>query len=189
MSRPLRLAIDLDGVVADFNGGWMARYNEAFGADLSPDLVQFWDGLYELTHFADMRAFWRWARDHGSHSVFRHLEPYPDALPSLRRLFESGHDIVIVTAKPDWAIHDTFEWLAEHAVPTREVHVTEEKYRVDCDVYLDDSPYQVPELVEHRGDRAVCRFVRAWNEPVAGAIDVVDWSDFERVVGEVSNGR
>jgi 5'(3')-deoxyribonucleotidase len=181
----LRLGIDLDGVVADFNRGWMQRYNEEQGTTLAVEQVQRWDGLHTLTHFAHMDDFWQWARDHGGHSVFRHLEVFPGALEAIGELDRDGHDIVIITAKPDWAIHDTFEWLADHRIPTREVHITDRKYAVDCDVYLDDSPRKILEFVQHRSDRVVCRFVRAWNVPVPGARDVHDWDEFRAVVREV----
>lgn len=186
----LRLGIDLDGVVADFNRGWTAAYNDRFGTDLVPEQVTTWDSPLELTHFVDMKAFWDWARDHGGHSVFRHLEPYPTAVDTLRGLNRDGHDVVVITAKPDWAVHDTLEWLADHRIPTREIHITEEKYRVVCDVYLDDSPLQVPELITHVPPGAVvCRFVRPWNEPVEGARDVHDWGEFRQVVGELTARR
>jgi 5'(3')-deoxyribonucleotidase len=179
----LRLGIDLDGVVADFNRGWTAAYNDAFDATLLPEMVVTWDSPLELTHFVDMEAFWGWARDHGGHSVFRHLEPYPDAVETLRELNRGGHDIVIVTAKPDWAVHDTLEWLADHRVPTREIHFTEDKHLVTCDVYLDDSPHKVAELARHRAHAAtVCRFVRPWNVPVEGARDVHGWREFHDLV-------
>ncbi len=183
-----RLGIDLDGVVADFNGGWMRRYNAEHQTSLTADMVTTWDGLHELTHFEDMRQFWRWARDHGGQSFFRHLDPYPGAVETIRRLNRAGHDIVIITAKPDWAVHDTFEWLADHRVPTREVHVTQDKWEVACDVYLDDSPHVVPHLVRHRGSEAtICRFVRPWNEPVEGAVDIASWEAFEAVVDDLVN--
>ena len=41
-SRPLRSGIDLDGVVADFNAGWISRYGD-FGAELLPEHVDIWD--------------------------------------------------------------------------------------------------------------------------------------------------
>ena len=148
----MRLGIDLDGVVADFNTGWVSRYNHEFGSELTTDLVDSWNAMGDLTHFESMGAFWRWAArgDHGS--VFRHLETYPEALETLERL-AGNHDIVIISAKPDWAIHDTFAWIADRRIPTREVHITDAKWRVPCDVYLDDSPRQIVEL-QHEPPRS-----------------------------------
>jgi len=39
-------------------------------------------------------------------------------------------------------------------------------------------------LVEHHPDALVCRFVRPWNQPVAGAVDVRDWAEFHAIVTE-----
>jgi 5'(3')-deoxyribonucleotidase len=186
----LRLGIDLDGVVADFNRGWTQAYNDRFGAALLPEMVTTWDSPLELTHFPDMPAFWDWARDHGGHSVFRHLEAYPSAVETLCELKAEGHELVIVTAKPDWAVHDTLEWLSDHKIPLSAVHFTEDKYTVDCDVYLDDAPGQVEQLAHHRGESAtVCRFVRPWNRPVAQAVDVHDWDEFHATVRSLGSVR
>jgi 5'(3')-deoxyribonucleotidase len=179
----MRLGIDLDGVVADFNAGWIGLHRAEFGSDLRPEMVTTWDGLHELGGFADMGAFWRWARGNRDRpSIFRHLDPYPDALDTLRALDADGHDIVIVTTKPRWARTDTLRWLADHDLPTTEVHITQAKHEVACDVYLDDAPHVVSALVRHRPEATVCRFVRPWNGPIPGAIDVASWSDFRAVV-------
>lgn len=179
----LRLGIDLDGVVADFNLGWITAYNARFGAGLTPEMVISWDSPLELTHFVDMDAFWTWARDHEGGSVFRHLKPYPGAIDMLRSLRRGGHDIVVLTAKPDWAVHDTLGWLGDHRIPTREIHFTERKHEIACDVYLDDAPEQVRSLANHRASTAtVCRFVRPWNMATDDAVDVHDWAEFEVLV-------
>lgn len=179
----MRLGIDLDGVVADFNAGWVRLHRDEFGSALDPEMVTAWDGLHELGGFADMRAFWRWARGTADRpSIFRHLDPYPDALPTLRALDAAGHSVVVVTTKPRWARTDTLRWLADHDFPTAEVHMIVEKYRVACDIYLDDSPEVVPALVRHRPGAIVCRFVRPWNEPVEGAIDIRSWAEFHDLV-------
>lgn len=179
----MRLGIDLDGVVADFITGWMLLYNREFDTQLTPDLVDHWDAIPDLTHFADMDEFWVWA-DGGPDrdGLFRRLPTYPGALPTLDALAAAGHHIVILTTKPAEAVHDTFAWLAEQRVPTTEVHILEAKWTVSCDVYLDDAPFQVAELVEKRPEAAVCRFVRPWNSPVSGATDITSWPDFDRVV-------
>ena len=177
----MRLGIDLDGVVADFNRGWVERYNREFGADLTPDAVRTWDAAEDLTHFEDMSAFWQWAREGEGGSIFRHLETYPGAVAALERLARH-HEVVIVTTKPRWAIHDTFAWIADHRIPTREVHMTEAKWRVPCDVYLDDAPHQLVELHRNRPEALTCRFVRPWNAPIPGVRDVHDWDEFVELV-------
>jgi hypothetical protein len=98
------------------------------------------------------------------------------------RLVAEGHEIVVLTAKPDWAIPDTLRWLADRRVPTREIHVLDDKHRVECDVYLDDAPAVLEDLVAHRPKALVCRMIQPWNRPVRGAVDVTDWPTFERLV-------
>ena len=178
----MRLGIDLDGVVADFNSGWINRYNAEFGADVAFNAVEAWDAIPSLTHFRHMGEFWRWAQDHDGHTLFRHLETYPGAVEALWQLAKKRHSIVILTTKPPWAIHDTFAWLADHRIPTREVHILDHKWEVDCDVYLEDAPHNIERLVAHRPDRIVGRFVRPWNLPVSGAYDVPDWEAFVGLV-------
>lgn len=183
----LRLGIDLDGVVADFNGGWIARYNRDFGARLHPDQVIGWDALHALTEFHSMAEFWDWSRGDGR-SVFRDLPPVPGAIDALHELARE-HRIAIITARFDWAIGDTLAWLAEHDVLAREVHFVAAKQDVACDIYLDDAPYQLEALRLARPEATVCRRVAAYNRPVAGVMDVLSWSEFRDVVASVSAGR
>lgn len=180
----MRLGIDLDGVVADFNAGWIGRYNKAFAATLHDSQVVSWDGLVDLTHFRDMEEFWVWARGgtpEESASIFRDLPVYDGALPALEELARE-HDVVIVSSKYDWAIPDTLEWIAEHRIVTREIHFVWDKASVDCDVYLEDAPHNLEALVAAQPGATVCRFVRPWNEPVEGAVDVAGWPEFVQLV-------
>lgn len=180
----MRLGIDLDGVVADFNGGWTRFYNRDFGGHLSAESVTGWSQIPELTHFTSMREFWKWSSDLDGASLFRHLDTFPGAVDALERL-SRRHHIAIVTTKPRFAVHDTFAWIAERRIPTTEVHITDRKWEVDCDIYLDDGPHVLPGLVRGRPDALVCRYVRPWNVPVEGTIDVGDWDAFEMVVDGV----
>jgi hypothetical protein len=100
---------------------------------------------------------------------------------TLQRLARA-HAVVVVTTKPRWAIHDTFEWIAEHRIPTREVHIVEDKWEVACDVYLDDAPHVLRGLARFRPEAVVCRFVRPWNDPIPGTVDVDGWPSFEELV-------
>lgn len=176
----LRLGIDLDGVVADFNVGWMERYNREFGANLHHSQVVMWDGLHSLTHFGTMDDFWDWAQLGGA-SIFRELPVIDGALEVIQELGRD-HRIVIVSSKFDWAIPDTLAWLSEHRITAREIHFVWDKTTVPCDVYLEDAPANLEALVRAHPNSLVCRMVRSWNRPVGGAVDVVDWPAFRDTV-------
>jgi len=179
----LRLGIDLDGVVADFNTGWMTRYNAEQGTHLTPDQVTHWGAMIPLTHFASMTDFWRWARNDDGPGLFRHLPMLPDAHDALKRL-SKHHQIVIITTKPRWANAETFSWIGDNAIPTREVHIIGRKWLIDCDIYLDDGPHNLEALVKHRPDSVVCRFVQPWNYPIPGVVDIDSWETFEYLVDQ-----
>jgi 5'(3')-deoxyribonucleotidase len=183
----LRLGIDLDGVVADFNRGWIDRYNRDFGASLHPDQVIGWDELHALTAFRSMAEFWAWARGEGR-SIFRDLQPMPGALESLRAL-AADHRIAIITARYDWAISDTLAWLAEQGILAREVHFVADKTSVPCDIYLDDAPHQLAALTVAHPGATVCRRVAAYNRPLPGATDVHTWDEFRDLVATVAARR
>ncbi len=185
----MRLGIDLDGVVADFNQGWVSRYNRDFDAALSTNDIVEWDAPTGLTHFGDMDQFWEWARTCGEgKSIFRPLLPYPAAIEALTELDRAGHHIVILTTKPDFAVHDTYEWLAEHRMPTTEVHILDDKTEVDCDLYVDDADHNLEALVASHPASVVCRFVRPWNRSHPGSIDVENWEEIGRLIAARSTG-
>ena len=75
---------------------------------------------------------------------------FPDALPTLHDLDRLGHEIVILTSKPHWAVSDTFEWIGSKGLPTTEVHILDDKWEVSCDIYLDDGPHIIRDLPRHR---------------------------------------
>ncbi|MFZ0013573.1 MAG: hypothetical protein WAL25_05595 [Acidimicrobiia bacterium] len=182
----MRLGIDLDGVVANFTKGWMEFYNRQHGTDFVVADSKRWHDLVELTHFDDIDEFWDWSSDLDGHSVFWHLEPFPGAVEALHSLTDAGHRVIIITTKPDFAVGDTYEWIERHDIPADEIHILEDKWLVECGVYLDDGPHVLPGLVENRPEATVCRYVRPWNDPVPGALDVTDFDEFHDVVDRLA---
>jgi 5'(3')-deoxyribonucleotidase len=179
--------MDMDGVLADFNTGWMTRYNAEFGTQLDATQVVHWDGPEILTHFGSMNEFWTWARGDGR-STFRDAPALPGAIEAAHRIARR-HRLVIVSSKFAWAIPDSLAWLADHGVPAREVHFLWDKTLADCDVYLDDATHVLNALVAARPGATVCRMVHAWNEPVPGCVDIESWGQFEALVEALAEVR
>lgn len=182
----MRLGIDLDGVVANFNKGWIDFYNRQFGTSLDVSQVDAWDVIPQLTHFQHMGEFWEWAENLNGSSLFRHLDTFPDAVPALEKLAADGHEIIIVTTKPEFAIDDTHAWIEEKNIPTSEVHIVSRKDRVEADVFLDDAPHQLYQLRRHRPDAVVVRFARPWNHEIPGVETVESWAEFLELVDHLT---
>lgn len=137
----MRIAVDMDGVLADFDKGWIDAYNEDFPSEspLKYKHIQDWDALLTLTHFKNYNEWWHWAQTE-HHDLFLNLEPLPGAVRGVQHLSRQN-DICIVTSKPRWAAGHPVDWLEKHKVPFDELHIMTKKWFLKCDVYIDDAEH------------------------------------------------
>ena len=173
----MRIGVDLDGVVADFTQGWTSQYKIDFNKEIREEDIVEWGLSKPLTHFEEEIDFWNWAKDFNGSSIFRNLKTYKNAVEVLVDLSLKGHEIVIISSKPWWSIHDTLMWLGENKIPSKEIHFTEDKWKVSCDVYIDDAPHQLESFVENVPEKLILRFVRQYNRFVEGTVDLKSWEE------------
>lgn len=170
------LNIDIDGVTADFTGGFAARYAEWFGVELPA--VQGWADIFETTHFASEEALWDWTDR--VPEFWRRLPPIGGAFGGIDILRQAGHQVNLVTARHEKTRIQTLAWVADHLGPDAPTvhHVTKsEKHKVPGTFWLDDSPDVLGFLEESVGPDRVYRFVRPWNKGAPG-IPIKSWEAF-----------
>ena len=178
--RRLRIAIDMDEVMADALGEHIRRYNKAFGACLS---------LADLRgrHLANcIPASQRDAAEALlDSSFFADLEVMPGAVEVIREL-AAHHDVYVVTAAMDvpCSFDAKYRWLQRHfpfISPTNIVFCGD-KHVIDADYLIDDRPSHFARFkgrgllfsAPHNAEESRYPRVDSWN-------DVRDY--FARVAG------
>ena len=160
------IAIDIDGVCADFVAGLRPLAARRLG--VPPDQ------LADPQHY-DLRC---WGLADGGwdtldrSGLYRQLPPIGAAATTIRRLHEQGWRIRFVTARcahePDRnrVAADTVEWLGQHQFRWDDLCFTTDKGAVAADIYIDDSPTEILRLRDT--GRAAVVYDQPYNQRVDG---------------------
>ncbi len=136
--RRLRIAIDMDEVMADALAEHLRRYNAAFGtqvraADLRGQHLSSWAPAAHRDSLDDMLDA----------SFFADLVVFPDCQKVIRDL-TADHDVYIVTAAMDvpTSFDAKFRWLQRHFpfIPPDNIVFCGNKGIIDADYLIDDRP-------------------------------------------------
>ena len=137
-----RVGLDVDGVLADFQGAFREFASLVDGVDYPEARTwKFWQE-YGWTEGRWKEMHWQFVQDgwYGDLPVLGGVE----TLAALDRLKAAGHDIILITARhtvpgqQEMIEQDTHYWLDGNGIPADEVHFTSDKTSVDVDYFLDD---------------------------------------------------
>lgn len=170
----MKIGLDIDGVLTDFDGGWVDQYERWFGVTVDREKLGSWSAWKNFTHFADESEFWAWIDV--VPNFWRDLAPVPGALGGvykLSRLF--GHEICFISNRKPHNREQTLEWFRRnlpianvlpdlHLVPARS------KGNVDVQVYVEDSPRELEALAAIKP--CVIVFDQPWNRDVKSGHNV-----------------
>jgi 5'(3')-deoxyribonucleotidase len=139
----MRIGLDLDGVVYDFNKAYIRILNRLTGSELlNAETFQPQSWHYDSSFYSDevCEAAWKMPN---VHDLFSEVKPLFGAKDFVRKLRSMGHDIVVLTTRPkevrgltmnmfqlDFSFWPSFFFSASIA----------DKMSVKCDVYIDDHP-------------------------------------------------
>lgn len=157
----MKIALDLDGVLADSISEWLAIWNELKGSSLTLEDVKCWDFWKELgiTSSEFHRIFYRAWKN------WQLIQPTePDLISKVAMLEELGK-VDIVTSRPKNTRKYVLKWLEKFGLGGKNVvFVTSNKSELDYDVYIDDSPINAEEIAA--AGKYVALYDRPWNRHV-----------------------
>ncbi|MCL7387994.1 MAG: hypothetical protein LZ170_05375 [Thaumarchaeota archaeon] len=157
----LKIALDLDGVLADSISVWLAIWNALKGSSLKLEDVKSWDFWKELgiTSGEFHRIFYKTWKN------WQLIPPTePDLVSKVSMLEELGK-VDIVTSRPKNTREYVLKWLERHGLGKKNIlFVKSNKSELDYDVYIDDSPVNAEEIASV--GKYVALYDRPWNKCV-----------------------
>jgi hypothetical protein len=189
--KKLKIALDCDGVLANFTAGVLVLVEEVTGKRFEPADVTVFDftkalGLTVAEGVAVKKAI-------GARRGFAmSLPPYPEARQGVRRLRELG-EVFCVThpweSNPWWRA-ERDSWLALH-FGIDVVHHDDDKRGYEADVFVDDKSSHVRDWLSTWSDRTAVFWRTPHNTSEAvpvGAHSIASWDALYDIAREAALG-
>jgi uncharacterized HAD superfamily protein len=157
----LKIAVDLDGVLAEAMIGWCKLYNQRHGQSLSFEDIRAWD-VWKIVKI-QRNEFFKILDD-----AWLQWEGIPateeDVGEQVNLLRECG-TVDIVTGRSARTVASARKWLDAHSISYDRFVRTEStlaKIRLDYDVFVDDSP-TLMQLIASKSMALGILYTRPWN--------------------------
>ncbi|MEM1942824.1 MAG: hypothetical protein QXO30_03620 [Candidatus Caldarchaeum sp.] len=181
----MRIAVDVDGVLADLAGMIIKIYREETGVEIPREAITEWEFWHRLSmtrqQFMELiiKSWSRW----------REIKPTEDDIAedvmSLAR-----HGVVdVLTQRPAETINHVKLWLKHHGVVYRSftwVPLKSTKLSFFYDVYIDDSP-RLAEQFPH-SSRVLLLYDQPWNRDVRTRNNIMRVSSLDEAAKLIETG-
>lgn len=177
----LKIAVDLDGVLAESMLVWCERANKEFGTQLGMDDLDSWSSWKKLP--ISKEDFYRILDE--SWDDWRVIPPTEPQIAEKVALVEKFGDLDIVTGRSKRTVEAARSWVDSQKVRYRRfVRVLgwRDKIFLDYDVYIDDAPDLMP-LISRSPRAWGILYERPWNRSVAEMPKVLKAKSWREVPG------
>jgi uncharacterized HAD superfamily protein len=157
----LKIAVDLDGVLAEAMIVWCDLYNKRYGGALTLEDIRGWD-VWKVVNIPRDR-FFRLLDD--AWLDWEKMPPTEQDIGEQVGLLREFGTVDIVTGRSIRTVSQAKEWLKAHEVPYDRFVRTESnlaKINLNYDVFVDDSP-ELMELIASRSTALDILYTRPWN--------------------------
>lgn len=131
---------DIDDTIADSVGTYIPLLNEKFNKNIKAEDVK---GRLCYMYGVPQSIIDEFFESFGN-EIFKKLKPFPKSVETINKLYDDGHQITIITARPLTAYDTTINWLKELGVKYHDIHFDEEKAQlakqIGIEFFFDDHP-------------------------------------------------
>lgn len=146
----MKFGFDIDDTLINLREHAFHLYNEKLNQNVNIELFYALDRveIHELFGMTDEEGGNMWIRSL-EEIYYTSCPPYPDAVETLQKLGNEGHEIYYITARPKEHGERTMEWMIQQGFPVHKdrffcgmndedkVHIIKD---LELDYYFDDKP-------------------------------------------------
>jgi 5'(3')-deoxyribonucleotidase len=155
----LKIALDVDGVLADVIESWLS-YNNKIRPTISKSQISEWDfwknhDINKFDFYNELSICWK---------SWENIPPTENDIASATKQLSNIGTVDIVTARDESTHSDVKNWLKLHKIIFNNyVGVVEgvEKSKLDYDIFIDDSPLNAKNMLEK--GKSVILYSQPWN--------------------------
>lgn len=137
----LRILFDADDVAETLLEGWVKTLNERYGTTASVEDVTDWDISVAFPTLTKQQIYGVLQED----EVWANLTPMPGAQEYLKRLYDEGHELYMVTATDYRTCRVKIERILElfPFLDANHIIIAHNKQMIKGDVLIDDGPHNL----------------------------------------------
>jgi 5'(3')-deoxyribonucleotidase len=186
----LKIAVDLDGVLAESMLVWCARANKELGTRLRMEDLDSWSWWKRFPISKD--DFYRILDE--SWDDWKEIPPTETELAKKVARIEKFGELDIVTGRSKRTVGAARSWVDSQKIPYRRfVRVLgwRDKILLDYDVYIDDAPDLMP-LISHSPTAWGVLYERPWNrgvEDMPKVLKVKSWGQVPALLKRIQSSK
>lgn len=183
------IGFDIDDTISDSIGLHVPLMNKHFNRDMKVEDV---DGRFCDVYGIDQPLIDEFFRNAGT-SIFAQLKPLPKSVEVVNNLYEQGHTIYLITARPENAYETTKEWLNKYGIKYHELihdgQKSELAKKLNIDLFVDDYP-KVVEAMKEVGIQTIFMDIpkNRGNKTSEGILRAKNWDEVYSFINQILNG-
>lgn len=145
MNRPLRIGIDVDDILNNFNIHWVSEFNKQYGYNLDPLDIVDWD----LTNFVPDGQWYNFMKVSEQPEFYEGLEVDKVAQLVIKELIDTNNtaDVYLITGTYPQNVKYKSDWIKKYFpfVPQENILYIrhQNKYLVNVDIMIEDCPVNI----------------------------------------------
>jgi len=186
MNKKLRIGLDVDGVLRDFDTKVMSLIKELYPDKVLSDITTSWDFGNVNMDIKELSKLWQ---ETHCEEIYREAPLMPNVKEEFKlvkewgRTQKPGYQYVIATAQMPYNANHTLYWLGKHYFNFLEVYVSNHKHKLDIDILVDDSPKNYTKWVEAgRDEKSYILFDRPYNQDCLATNRIYKLSDLINIL-------